>query len=184
MSTPRIVCTAAHIGQMWAGIPGIEVTPGGRLYVSCFANDFIFAYGFYTALFRLRGLSTLEISEILAAWARGRQGYRRRLQNPPMRARHVSVGHRVSNTDPPRMEAARTGHGDSWQAHPYHQSLSGRVQNPARQNRWASTARQHWLPRDTGHVAQTGQEGPHAATRSGLSGPAFAAPYQPAGAEI
>ena len=31
--TPRIVCTAADIDQKWAGIPGIELTPGGRLYI-------------------------------------------------------------------------------------------------------------------------------------------------------
>ncbi|MFC1526689.1 MFS transporter [Candidatus Latescibacterota bacterium] len=43
--------------------------PHRYLYVSCFANDFIFAYAFYTVLFSIRGLSTMEISSVLAFWA-------------------------------------------------------------------------------------------------------------------
>ncbi len=38
MQGPRLVCNAARIGQQWAGIPGVEVTPGGRLYVAFFSG--------------------------------------------------------------------------------------------------------------------------------------------------
>lgn len=38
MNTPQVVLTVSTLGQNWAGIPGIEVTPGGRLYVSCFSG--------------------------------------------------------------------------------------------------------------------------------------------------
>jgi predicted neuraminidase len=34
----RIVITAAQLGEKWAGIPGIEVTSGGRLYVVFFSG--------------------------------------------------------------------------------------------------------------------------------------------------
>ncbi len=33
-----IVLTANTLGQVWAGIPGIEVTPAGRLFVVCFSG--------------------------------------------------------------------------------------------------------------------------------------------------
>jgi len=33
MKTLQIVTTASRIGEQWAGIPGVEVTPGGRLFV-------------------------------------------------------------------------------------------------------------------------------------------------------
>ena len=36
MIEPRIVCTASDIGEERAGIPGIEITPGGRVFVVCF----------------------------------------------------------------------------------------------------------------------------------------------------
>lgn len=38
MKLKTTVLTARTLGQAWAGIPGIEVTPGGRLYVSCFSG--------------------------------------------------------------------------------------------------------------------------------------------------
>ncbi len=38
MNRPQVVLNARALGQSWAGIPGIEVTPGGRLYVSCFSG--------------------------------------------------------------------------------------------------------------------------------------------------
>ena len=38
MNAPRIVCTSAAIGERWAGIPGVEVTPSGRLFVVWFAG--------------------------------------------------------------------------------------------------------------------------------------------------
>jgi len=38
MNTPKVILTAAQLGQQWAGIPGIELTPGGRLFVSCFSG--------------------------------------------------------------------------------------------------------------------------------------------------
>lgn len=34
----RTVLTAAILRQTWAGIPGVEVTPGGRLFVTCFSG--------------------------------------------------------------------------------------------------------------------------------------------------
>jgi len=43
--------------------------PHRYLYISCFANDFTFAYAFYAVLFSIRGLSTMEISAVLAFWA-------------------------------------------------------------------------------------------------------------------
>jgi MFS family permease len=43
--------------------------PHRYLYVACFANDFIFAYAFYTVMFSIRGLTTMEISAVLAFWA-------------------------------------------------------------------------------------------------------------------
>ncbi len=38
MKPAKIVITAHAFVQTWAGIPGIEVTPGGRIYVSCFSG--------------------------------------------------------------------------------------------------------------------------------------------------
>ena len=38
MIRQRLVTSAARIGQKWAGIPGIEVTPGGRLFVVWFSG--------------------------------------------------------------------------------------------------------------------------------------------------
>jgi hypothetical protein len=38
MNIQKVVLTARALGQTWAGIPGIEVTPGGRTYVSCFSG--------------------------------------------------------------------------------------------------------------------------------------------------
>jgi MFS family permease len=43
--------------------------PHRRLYVACFANDFVFAYAFYAAMFAIRGLDTFTISALLAFWA-------------------------------------------------------------------------------------------------------------------
>jgi predicted neuraminidase len=34
----KIVATAAEIGEKWAGIPGVELTPGGRLYFAWFSG--------------------------------------------------------------------------------------------------------------------------------------------------
>lgn len=38
MNTPQVVLNARTLGQTWAGIPGIELTLGGRLFVSCFSG--------------------------------------------------------------------------------------------------------------------------------------------------
>jgi predicted neuraminidase len=38
MNHPRIVITAAKLGQKWAGIPGVEVTPAGRVYIVWFSG--------------------------------------------------------------------------------------------------------------------------------------------------
>ena len=38
MNEPRVVCTASDIGETWAGIPGIEVTPNGRVFVVWFSG--------------------------------------------------------------------------------------------------------------------------------------------------
>jgi len=38
MKLQQIVTTAARIGERWAGIPGIERTPGGRLFVAWFSG--------------------------------------------------------------------------------------------------------------------------------------------------
>jgi predicted neuraminidase len=38
MNLTRIVTSAAALGQKWAGIPGVEVTPAGRVYVVCFSG--------------------------------------------------------------------------------------------------------------------------------------------------
>ena len=38
MRLRHIVMTAHGLGQQWAGIPGIEVTPRGRLFVVCFSG--------------------------------------------------------------------------------------------------------------------------------------------------
>jgi predicted neuraminidase len=35
---PVTVMTATTLGQIWAGIPGVEVTPRGRLFVTCFSG--------------------------------------------------------------------------------------------------------------------------------------------------
>jgi predicted neuraminidase len=38
MKTQIVVATAAGIGEQWLGIPGVEVTSGGRLYVTWFSG--------------------------------------------------------------------------------------------------------------------------------------------------
>ena len=38
MRLKQVIINAAGIGQQWAGIPGIEWTPSGRLFVSCFSG--------------------------------------------------------------------------------------------------------------------------------------------------
>jgi predicted neuraminidase len=38
MNTSQIVTDAGQLGQTWAGIPGIEVTPADNIYVVCFSG--------------------------------------------------------------------------------------------------------------------------------------------------
>jgi len=38
MRTPQIVTDAGQLCQAWAGIPGIEVTPDGSIFVACFSG--------------------------------------------------------------------------------------------------------------------------------------------------
>ena len=38
MHRPKIVTSASAIGEAWAGIPGVEITPGGRLCVVFFSG--------------------------------------------------------------------------------------------------------------------------------------------------
>ncbi|HOS43721.1 MAG TPA: hypothetical protein PK794_08530, partial [Armatimonadota bacterium] len=38
MKTKIVVATAAGIGEAWLGIPGVEMTPGGRLYLTWFSG--------------------------------------------------------------------------------------------------------------------------------------------------
>ena len=38
MKLSQIVTTAGRIGQKWAGIPGVEITPGGRLFIAWYSG--------------------------------------------------------------------------------------------------------------------------------------------------
>ena len=38
MKLSQIVTTASRIGQTWAGIPGVEITPGGRLFIAWYSG--------------------------------------------------------------------------------------------------------------------------------------------------
>ncbi len=55
MNTPQVVLNARTLGLSWAGITGIEVTPGGRLFVSCFSGGDTEPYAENTAFLTTSG---------------------------------------------------------------------------------------------------------------------------------